>query len=290
MAPLHLMALLPLRILYGISYVLAFVAHSVIRYRLKVVRRNLQLCFPEMTPKERKAIERKFYLNLCDVIVETIKLLHISDSQLHRRVELRNTDLVKSIAERGEPIILFLAHFGNWEWVPSLTLQLNEPKEMGALYKPLRNKVMNRVSLRLRARFKSQCIPVKTAYRTVVEMRRQSPSFMIGFIADQRALGVSLKHHTVFFGQETAFYAGGETIGDRVNARYVYLDVERERRGYYTLTFREIDPQEDKSLAQCDFPYTRRYFQMLEQSIRRQPYLWLWSHNRWKAFRRPTQK
>lgn len=277
---LRIVALLPLKLLYGLSDCLAFVAHRIVRYRLKVVRKNLHLVYPDMADADRLRLEKKFYAYLGDVIVETIKLLHISDENLRRRIKIENDSLVASYASQNRPIILFLAHYGNWEWVPALTLTVKRPSTMGALYKPLRNKVMDRVMLRLRNRFESRCIPVKTAYRELLEMRESSPSFMIGFIADQRALGKSLKHWTEFMGQPTSFYAGGETIGDRIGAVYVYLDVDRPRRGHYTFTFRPMevtDVQRDK-----DFPHTRRFFEMLEETVRRAPAYWLWSHNRWK--------
>lgn len=113
----------------------------------------------------------------------------------------------------------------------------------------------------------------------MVEMRRETPSFMVGFIADQRALGENVKHWTLFMDQPTSFFAGGETIGDRVGAAYVYLDIKRPRRGFYEITFRPIvvDPSDKEP-----FPYTRQYFTMLQQSIYEAPAYWLWSHNRWK--------
>lgn len=277
---LRLIALLPLKILYILSDILRFMAHRIVRYRLKVVRKNLRLAFPELSDKERRRIESDFYRNLCDVIVETIKLLHISDDELRRRITVRNIHEVDYFVDARRPVILFLAHYGNWEWVPALTLKVKQPSVMGALYKPLRDKGMDELMLRLRARFDSVCIPVRTAYRTLVELKSETPSFMIGFIADQRALGVSLKHWTEFLGQPTSFYAGGETIGDRVDAGYLYLDVERTARGYYTFTFRKIDI--DAEFAGKDFPVTRSYFRMLERTIRRNPGDWLWSHNRWK--------
>ena len=280
---LYPLALLPLRVLYVFGGVLSFAMHRIVRYRLKVVRKNLQQSFPEKTESELRAIEKDFYSYFGDLIVETVKLLHISDRQIRRRVEIRNQDVVERYADEGRPVILFLAHYCNWEWVPAIAMLVDRPRRMGALYKPLRNKVMDAVMLRLRSRFPIACIPVKTAYRCLVEMRTEGPSFMIGFIADQRALGGNLKHWTTFMGQETSYFAGGETIGDRIDARYVYLEVERPRRGYYVMTFKRIEPSVD--IATGEFPYTREYFRMLEKTIRHAPAYWLWSHNRWKKSR-----
>lgn len=282
-ALLYPMALMPLGLLYCFAWLLGVFMHRVVRYRLKVVRKNLRNSFPEKSKKDLRRIERRFYRYFGDIIVETVKLLHISDRQIKKRVTLHNEELVARYADEERPIILFLAHYCNWEWVPTIAMKVDMPRTMGALYKPLRNKAMDRVMLRLRARFPLRCIPVKSAYRDMVEMRKESPSFMIGFIADQRALGVNVKHWTTFLGQRTSFFAGGETIGDRVGARYVYLEVNRVKRGYYSMTFKPIEPVPDDS---GEFPYTRQYFRMLEQTIRENPPYWLWSHNRWKPVKK----
>ena len=277
---LRMIAIMPLWVLYPISSCLCVVAHYVVRYRVKVVRKNLRNAFPLKSDKELRRIEKKFYRNFCDIIIETIKLLHISDRQLKRRVELINTELIDEIVEQRRPIIAFLGHCGNWEWVPALTLKISEPKQMGALYKPLRNKVMNKVILKIRSRFSQECIPVKSAYRRLLELKRQDKTFIIGFIADQRPVGQPLHNWTTFMGQPTAFMAGGETIGDKVDARFVYFDIMRRGRGRYSITFTDmqVDP-DDKD----EFPYTRLFYRLLENSINRQPDSWLWSHNRWSA-------
>ena len=73
------LARLPLGMLYGAADGLYFVAYRVAGYRKATVRKNLLESFPELTEAERRDIERKFYRHLADYVVETIKLLHISD-------------------------------------------------------------------------------------------------------------------------------------------------------------------------------------------------------------------
>ena len=65
-------------------------------------------------------------------------------------------------------------------------------------------------------------------------------------------------------------------------AEPVYLDVERTSRGHYRLTFVEMKPNEEESLS--PYPFSRNFWRLLEQTIRRQPELWLWSHNRWQKW------
>lgn len=278
--PLHMMALLPLPVLYGVSNVMSFILHRVIKYRRNVVRKNLAASFPEKDEKERRQIEKDFYRHLTDCFAEIVKMLHISDKQVLKRVKLSNEHLVKEALEGGHPVILYLGHFGNWEWVPAMTIMLDEPKKMGALYRPQHDHLMDRVMLKIRSRFNLICIPKNSAYRLLYKMKQESPSFMIGFIADQRPLGDHLKYWTTFLNQPTAYLAGSEIIGSRIDAHYLYVETLKTKRGHYTLNFKKMEIDADEKR---DFPYTHKFLQMLEESIRKSPSTWLWSHNRWKA-------
>lgn len=285
LAAFYPFALLPFRMLYFISDVVFYFVYYIFRYRRKIVSKNLHNSFPEKSDKEIKKIEKRFYKHLCDCLVETVKLLHVSDKEIKKRIKLKNEHLVYEAVEQERPIILFLGHYGNWELVQAMIIMLDRPKVMGALYKRLHNKVLNRVVLHARSRFNLICIPTNTAYRDILRLKRDNPSFMIGFIADQRPLSGNLKHWTTFMGQPTAYTTGGEIIGSRVNANYLYVECQIVKRGHIVLNYKSMNPDpNDKD----EFPYTRLYFRMLEDTIRANPAYWLWSHNRWKA--KPPQE
>ena len=73
----YLLSLLPLRVLYGFSDVLSFLAYYIVRYRRKIVRQNLTTSFPEKILKEIKTIEKRFYRWFTDYFFEAIKLLSL---------------------------------------------------------------------------------------------------------------------------------------------------------------------------------------------------------------------
>jgi Kdo2-lipid IVA lauroyltransferase/acyltransferase len=81
LALLYPISWLPFKVLYLLSDALRVVLYSVLKYRVAVVRENLRLSFPEKSAEALLAIEKDFYRNLCDSIVETIKLLSISKTQ-----------------------------------------------------------------------------------------------------------------------------------------------------------------------------------------------------------------
>lgn len=282
---LRLVAHLPLRVLYLISDFVYLLVYYVVGYRRKIVAQNLRLAFPQADEAELRGVERRFYRHLCDIFVETVKLLHISDREVNRRIEICGAELANAYVDSGKSVVLFLGHYGNWEWVTSIARCLSSDCSLLQIYHPLRDRVMDKVMLTIRSRFHSESIPMRRAVRRLMEIVQDGGKFICGFISDQRPSGSVSPSWTDFMGLDTPYINGGEKIGRHLGAAYLYVDMEMPRRGHYRITFKEIEvPVDDKE----EFPVTRQYLRMLERSIRRKPELWLWSHNRWSR-KRPTE-
>lgn len=274
---LYPIALLPLSFLYKLSDAIYILLYKIMRYRIGIVRQNLKNSFPQATSEELSTYEKEFFHHLCDNIVETIKLLHISTEEINRRVKVDGKEVVEEIAQRHHPVVIYLGHYGNWEWVPAVTQHYSQPKLSAQIYKPLRNRAFECIMLKVRSRFQSISIPQKKAFRTLLQLKRLHSSFVVGFIADHRSNSDRTHHRMRFLHQETTFNVGGEEIGNRIDAEYVYLNVRKTGRGHYQMTFQKMYPLDDG----MPYPYTRKYMQLLEQTIQSAPPYWLWSHRRW---------
>ncbi len=279
-----LLSLLPLRVLYGISDIVRFFAYYVIRYRRKVVHDNLTGSFPEKSEEEIRRIEKEFYSFFCDYLVETIKLCSISNEELNRRMQFKGVKEMVEDLKREDKLFgfIYLAHYGNWEWVSSLSARIHEVDPAvtgGHVYHPLRNAAVNRLFLHLRGRFEGVSVAMKETLRFVLLQKRKQQRTFIGFIADQNPKWNSIHHWTTFMNRKTPVFIGTERIAKQVNALVYYGYVERVRRGYYccTLTRMVQDVKQYK-----DFEVTDMYFHMLENSIKEHPSIWLWTHKRWK--------
>lgn len=271
------LAWMPLWMLYGLSNLLRFIFKNILHYRRNVIRQNLTSCYPEKSKAELLEIENEFYCQFCDNIVETVKLLCISDRTIRRRLEVVGAELVEQAADEGKPVILYLGHYCNWEWVPAITLYYDRPKESAQLYKQLHDRAFDRLMLRVRSRFNSKSIEKDKAFREMLRLKRDVGPFITGFISDHRTSYLETKYHTMFLRHRTWFYPGGEEIGRRIGATYLYLDVSKKGRGRYRFEFKPIVPEDNGE----DYPYTRKYLEMMQQTIDRAPAYWLWSHRRW---------
>lgn len=268
---------LPLPALYALSDGIRLILDKGLGYRRKVIRENLRNSFPGISESEMIAIEKDFYSQLADDVVETVKLLNISDKEIDRRVKVSGGELVDKYAAEGRPVVIYLGHYANWEWVPAIVRHFSVPRINAQVYKPMHDKAFDRLMLKIRSRFKQTSVSQKEVFRKMLGWARDKVPFVIGFIADHRSNNEVSHHTTTFLNQHTSFNPGGEEIGRRVNAAYLYLDIEKPSRGHYHLIFKEIIPKGDEP----DYPFTRRYMAMLEETIRRRPGLWLWSHRRW---------
>ena len=88
---------LPLSVLYRFSDFLFFLLYTVIGYRRRVIRTNLENSFPEKSQEEIKTIHKKFYANFCDYLVETLKSFSISQEELDKRFTYSNLDVFNEI-------------------------------------------------------------------------------------------------------------------------------------------------------------------------------------------------
>src|SRR6187431_2879828 len=112
---LWLISLLPFRILYFISDAFYGLIYYIIGYRKDVVMNNLLIAFPEKTEKERIVIAKKFYHNLIDTFIETIKMISVSNKFIEKRFTA-NWKLLNDIYPSGKSVQLHLGHNFNWEW------------------------------------------------------------------------------------------------------------------------------------------------------------------------------
>lgn len=278
---------LPLSVHYFFSDVLLYpLVRYIVRYRVKVVRKNLLKAFPDKTEQERNAIMRRFYHYFCDLAVEVIKVHSISAEEIKRRFEYVGIDKLEAAYASHDFVCCYLSHYCNWEWCVGLPLSL-APYRVGMcqIYHPMKNKAFDQWFLDGRSRFGAVNIPMKQTVRRLMTLRNamkqeESPvrSYMFGCIADQLPKAENIHHRIQFLNQDTGVFTGSEVLGQKFDMAFVYCKFTRPKRGHYRMEFIRMDEQPTGS----EFPMTDEYMSRFEQDIIEQPELWLWTHDRWK--------
>lgn len=274
-------SLLPFRVLYAVSDLLYFLVGRVVRYRHRVISGNIRSSFPEKTDDEVRAVEHAFYRWFCDYLVETIKLMTMQRRQLVRRMTFTGTDEINRMLTEGQSVAIYLGHLGNWEWITSLPYWLSNAI-CCQLYHPLENERFDRLFKHVRERQGALCIPMQESLRKIIQLSREGKPLVVGYISDQTPFWWNIHHWTDFLHHDTPVLTGAERIVRHTRQAFVYGDVTRIGRGRYNCDLRVVS-RDTKTMTEHEI--TDTYFRLLEASIRRQPEIYLWSHNRWKRTR-----
>ena len=282
-ALLYLLNKLPLCILYVLSDMIFPLMFYVVKYRRKVVRKNLRNSFPEKSEKELLAIEKEFYHNLCDYFMETIKFYKMSPDEVKKHIEFRGLDTISEMLAKGHSCVCYMLHSFNWEYVTALPVFLQEDNTVvGAIYHKLRNPRFDKIFKDMRSQYGADNVTMKNTLRHIIEITKNNKKFVYGFIADQIPKLEAMNHWVTFLSQETAVFTGAEKIARRTHSSVFNLVLVKEKRGKYVGTFELM--VEDAN----DWPelkVTDEYFRLSEELIHKNPASWLWTHNRWKRSR-----
>lgn len=274
---LWLISILPFRLLYAFSDFLYLFVYKIFGYRTSTVKGNLRLVFPDKSEQEISNITSKFYHHLCDMIVEAIKSLTISESQMLKRYKFSNVELLTDLEEKERSIILMCAHYGSWEWVFILQTYINYKGY--AVYKRLANKYFDRLVKRIRAKYNSHLITTKETLTVLAECKKNGELTINGFVSDQSPKAHKAFHWNEFMGIKVPMYTGAEMLAKKLDMAVVFFGVKRLKRGYYETTFKTITehPNEFK-----DYEITDLFFKLVENQIAEAPEYYLWTHKRWK--------
>lgn len=285
---IRLFSLLPLALLYGIAdYIIYPLVRYVLRYRLKLVRKNIRLSFPEKSAQEQHTIINAFYHHFASMLVEVIYGYRVSDEEMRQRVVFNNIQLIERLAYEHKGVFLMLGHMGNWEWIADVAKRYSDKsiREYN-VFRRQKNASADRAISLLRAKRGGGEIEKSQLLRQMVRFARETTPVTISLLADQKPSPNNAHFWTTFLSQDTAFLNGGEVLARKFDYGLIYAYITSPRRGYYNV---DVQPISENAVDSQPNEITAKYAQLLEQNIRQQPELWLWTHNRWKWSRPETE-
>ncbi|HME40489.1 MAG TPA: lysophospholipid acyltransferase family protein [Steroidobacteraceae bacterium] len=267
---------LPMRALYAFAAFVYLLAFYVARHRHLVIREQLEKVFPASSTAEREAIHKRFLKNFCDVMVEVLKSVSMTEADMRAHVQIVNLDLARRYLDAGQSVMFVTSHLCNWEWLlHGVTLQLGYPVD--AAYKPLHDEWAERLMLGVRSRFGARLVPAKELLADF--LRRRGIVRAVAMNADQAPVSTDKRYWTQFLGQDTAFYIGAEQIARATRLPVLYAAMRRIRRGFYEVEFKLLWDGREATLPNT---VTERYARACEIDVLKSPADWLWSYRRWR--------
>jgi Kdo2-lipid IVA lauroyltransferase/acyltransferase len=274
---LLLMSLLPFFIHYILSDILAFFLFYILRYRRKVVLKNLEGSLPEGI--NTKKIAWQFYRFLADTVHESVKCLTIGKKNLLKRMTCDNPEIMEEYARQNRSVILMSGHYCNWEYL-IYGMNLLFPHLAIGVGKPLTNKVLNKL---INAKRSKTGMKIINAMNIKEEFQKDKDILTASlFLSDQFPGGANKGFPSIFLNKQTEFMFGAEKYAVVYNSPVVYADMQRIKRGKYNA---HLIVLADKPKEAPYGDIMNKYIRCLESSILREPQYWLWSHKRWKQIK-----
>lgn len=277
-----LFILLPWRGVYILSDFTAWLLYRVLRYRVELVRENFHNCFPEKDEEWVNKMTRTYYRYLSDILLESIKALHVPIEELRKRFESDTNDFLCREPYASRNIIIIGSHYGNWEYMTRCMPHMM-PHEVAGVYRPLSNRRIEAYLARHRSKDGMWLVPAQEAKPAFTEDRGRPVAYTL--LADQNPSNPKRSFWISFLHRETGFIPGAEVYASRYDYPVVLMLLKRKKRGFYSVYFDEFEP----APTRIEFgDIMRRYAAVLEDWIREDPPYWLWSHRRWKH-KRPEE-
>jgi KDO2-lipid IV(A) lauroyltransferase len=274
-------SMLPFRLLYLFSDFVYLIVYYLIGYRKKTVRENLALALPHLSNEERLIIEKKSFRHLCDMFLEMIKTMTISNKEISKRFVFTNMEVYKKLEAQEKSISMMLAHYASYEWVISMNAYVNF--SAFAIYKKIANPYFDKLVRDIRSRFKANLITTKETIPVIIKNNKNKELSIYGFASDQSPRITSAFHWQKFMGIEVPVHTGAEMLSKKYDMNVIFLKVKKMKRGYYQASFEVLS---DNAKEVPNYEITDKFLKLVEQQILEAPEYYLWTHKRWKHRRK----
>jgi KDO2-lipid IV(A) lauroyltransferase len=273
MAVLRTICLLPHSLAMRIGRLIGRIAHALGRSRRAIVRRNIELCFPALTPTERDALAREHFLALGMSVIE-MGLGRWGSDRLHRKLgHLEGIEHINSAVQAGKGVILLSAHFTTLE-IMGRVLALECPP-FDAVYRKNRSEFITELQRTGRERSADATIEK----RDIKKMVRSLRNGRIVWYAPDQSYDRKGSEVIEFFGVPSMHTTATSALARLGRAVTLPFFPRRLADGSYEFL---ILPPLENFPSGDDAADTRKYVHVLEEHIRSCPEQYFWVHRKFK--------
>ena len=258
----------PLCLLLGRGLGLAF--YRMDRKRRHIALSNLRLAFSkELSEKERRRIARRSFSHFGRTIVDILKLSLKSGEKISRLITVEGEDFLLNALQEKKGILMFSAHYGNWEVAPLL---ISRHTALHVIARPLDSPRFEAEVARIRSVFQSRVIHKQQASKDTLRALRNNE--MVAILIDQNVLRKEAVF-VDFFGLATFFL--------RTQAPILPVFCFPRGRRYVIQIGEPLSFLPSGDMKKDIQNITQTCTQIIEEQIRHIPEYWLWFHDRWRS-------
>jgi len=240
---------------------------------------NLRVAFgAEFPASELKRISRSSFIHFGKILVDIIKFPSLAEEQKKALIQVEGEDNLEKALQEDKGVLLFSAHYGNWEIVPHF---LSKKGKLSVIARPLDIEFFEKELFKLRTSLGAKVVYKHQATKQILQSLRAKE--MVAFLIDQNVL----RQQAVFvdfFGKKAATTPSLAAFFLRTKSPlvpgfcYPTSSYSYKIKIFSPLTFTPGESHEEQVLK-----ITQTCTNIIEAQIRQNPDYWLWFHNRWKT-------
>ncbi len=252
------------------SYIFSFIG-PILKSK-KTIEKNLNIFSKDISKSEKEKIINLMWKNYGMTFIEYLFLNKFRKNNSH--MNIKNVKLLIEINKQKKPVIFVSGHFANFEL---MSMEINKQNvNLATIYRPLNNIFLNPLMEYLRKKYvcPNQIKKGLSGVREIIEYIKNNHS--IALMIDQR---VSEGEKVNFFNKPALTTTLPAHLSMKYNLDIIPVFIERDEKNNFNIEFKErVNPKHYKN----KIALTEELNKILEKLITRNPYQWIWTHNRWK--------
>ena len=261
---------LPVNHLFG--YLIGLFTYLLRTETKKVITKNIQLCFPNLSEKQRKSLIYKAHIENGKTLTESSKIW--LKSFKNNKKLIKSIKGIESLKSKG-PLILMVPHYGCWEITGRI---IAIESRLTFMYKKLDSPDKENYLLSKRQQGN---LSMATADRSgVIKLQKSLKSGeIIGILPDQFP-GIDSGERSSFFGQDAYTMTLLVKLAKKNNAKVILTWAERLSFGRgFKLNLEPVDiTSSDNEIENLHYMNS-----VIENLVSIKPEQYLWSYKRFKG-------
>ncbi len=272
---LKIISCLPWAVLRWLARSIAVLLYCLDSSMKRISAINLKLVYPQLSSRQHQTLLRNTLRSQCLTYIESIKIWGMPARHNRRLIETvyGEQHLTQALANPKGTIIV-LAHLGNWELV---NVWLNQHAAPMIMYKPSKNKGVNRFMLK--ARQSAQATLVPTDDRGVRAVFKHLKQGGVTVILPDHLPKASGGIYANFFGQHTLCTTLLPKLAQKTQCQVLGVHCLRNAQGLFDLHCNVLSTQigsQDLDVSVSEVNHA------LEHMIAQSPEQYTWSYKRFR--------
>ena len=246
----------------------------------RVVRRNLEFAYPELTSGEIRSLSKRVFQHFGTAVLELVQLSYLPRDKILDRFNVQGATYLIDALEKQKGLIIVSAHMGNWEFgLQFFPCYIERP--LVGVAKRFRYPPLDRFVHHLRTRMGNKIIYKSGALPELSRTLREGG--IVGLLIDmsRRKDGVEVQ----FFGRKATATPAAALLAIRCNSPVVPAFCFRQADGRFgTQIGPPVEIKRTKDLRTDLQTNTQIMTDRVEQVVRSHPEQWFWAQKRWKEF------